>query len=159
AHPLTPVSELQGFQYLYLPNRHRLPLREMRNRLHQLGLNCARILDIHYPAHGTVAILFYNDCLEEAKVLTIKRGIQIKGDFNPLHHSVVQNPDFKDKDDETRTIEAYRLNNQRALPTIAYLRAPINKAVTRDFYKRQWITQEQIDLLSNDDRQENFNAD
>ncbi|KAI8047565.1 uncharacterized protein B0P05DRAFT_460126, partial [Gilbertella persicaria] len=159
ARPFTPVSESQGFQYLYLPNRHRLPLRDMRNRLHQLGLDHARILDIYYSAHGAVAILVHNDYLEEAKVLTVKCGIQIKGDFNLLHYSVVQNPDFKDKDDKTRTIEAYRLNNQRALPTITYLRASINKAVARVFYKWQWITQEQMDLILSDDRQESSNTD
>ncbi|KAG1135640.1 hypothetical protein G6F37_013919 [Rhizopus arrhizus] len=46
---LQPPSENQGFQYVYIPTKARVPVGQLRSRLRQLDINNSRILDIHYP--------------------------------------------------------------------------------------------------------------
>ncbi|KAG1437591.1 hypothetical protein G6F56_013028 [Rhizopus delemar] len=45
----TPMTENQGYTYLYLPNRFRERISVMRKKLRQLKLDNGRILDVHYP--------------------------------------------------------------------------------------------------------------
>ncbi|KAI9325888.1 hypothetical protein BD770DRAFT_457704 [Pilaira anomala] len=50
ARGFLPVSETQGFQFIYLPNRGREKISVMRNRLAALGIQNSRV-SIHYPDH------------------------------------------------------------------------------------------------------------
>ncbi|KAI8092250.1 uncharacterized protein B0P05DRAFT_462542, partial [Gilbertella persicaria] len=44
---------------VYLPDKYRHRLSTMRDKLHKLGAASSRILDIHYPAQGIVAVLIH----------------------------------------------------------------------------------------------------
>ncbi|KAG1189687.1 hypothetical protein G6F70_009438 [Rhizopus microsporus] len=64
---LQPPSENQGFQYIYIPTKARVPIGQLRSRLRQLDINNSRILDIHYPTRNVVALLVHNDYASELK--------------------------------------------------------------------------------------------
>ncbi|KAG1024491.1 hypothetical protein G6F43_014171 [Rhizopus delemar] len=53
---LQPPSENQGFQYIYIPTKARVPIGQLRNRLRRLDINNSRILDINYPTRNIVAL-------------------------------------------------------------------------------------------------------
>ncbi|KAG0802931.1 hypothetical protein G6F18_014088 [Rhizopus arrhizus] len=44
-----PPSTNQGFQYLYVSTKSRVPVGKLRSYLRNMGVNNARVLDIHYP--------------------------------------------------------------------------------------------------------------
>ncbi|KAI9324419.1 hypothetical protein BD770DRAFT_302658, partial [Pilaira anomala] len=61
ARMFTPVSESQGFKYVYLPCRAREKYSDVRKKLKSLKIDTARILDVHYPAQKVIALLVHND--------------------------------------------------------------------------------------------------
>ncbi|KAG0846510.1 hypothetical protein G6F16_013408 [Rhizopus arrhizus] len=65
ARLLQPPSENQGFQYVYLPTKARVPIGQIRTRLRKLDIQNTRILDIHYPDRNIVALLVHNDYVDE----------------------------------------------------------------------------------------------
>jgi hypothetical protein len=56
-----PPSPTQGFKYLYLSTKARLPVGKLRNLFRKLEINNNRILDIHYPDRHIIALLTHND--------------------------------------------------------------------------------------------------
>ncbi|KAG1487979.1 hypothetical protein G6F53_013655 [Rhizopus delemar] len=67
ARLLQPPSENQGFQYVYLPTKARVPIGQIRTRLRKLDIQNTRILDIHYPDRNIVALLVHNDYVDELR--------------------------------------------------------------------------------------------
>ncbi|RCH95003.1 hypothetical protein CU098_010419 [Rhizopus stolonifer] len=61
ARNFLPISETQGFAFIYLHLRGKEPMSAMRMRLRRLKLQSSRILDIHYPTNNVVALLVYSD--------------------------------------------------------------------------------------------------
>ncbi|RCI02346.1 hypothetical protein CU098_002465, partial [Rhizopus stolonifer] len=84
ARQFIPVSTDQGFQYLYLPCRRKLPIRDMRQQFARLGLDRGRVLDIHYPDRNVVAILVHNEYASAASAVFEKHNIKPLHDFDPL---------------------------------------------------------------------------
>ncbi|EIE76086.1 hypothetical protein G6F46_009481 [Rhizopus delemar] len=56
-----PPSPNQGFKYLYIPTKARIPVGTLHTMFRRIGVNNARLLDIHYPTRNTAAILIHND--------------------------------------------------------------------------------------------------
>ncbi|KAI9329699.1 hypothetical protein BD770DRAFT_404118 [Pilaira anomala] len=65
ARGFLPVSETQGFQLIYLPNRGREKISVMRNRLAALGIQNSRVLNIHYPDRHHLRDPKYKDAFFE----------------------------------------------------------------------------------------------
>ncbi|KAG1440401.1 hypothetical protein G6F56_011941 [Rhizopus delemar] len=61
ARNFLPISETQGFAFIYFHLRSKEPMSAMRMRLRRLKLQSSRILDIHYPTNNVVALLVYSD--------------------------------------------------------------------------------------------------
>ncbi|KAG1608568.1 hypothetical protein G6F46_011452 [Rhizopus delemar] len=59
--------ENQGFKYIYLPTKARVPIGQLRSRLRKLDINNNRILDTHYPDRNVVALLVHNDYADELR--------------------------------------------------------------------------------------------
>lgn len=64
---LRPPSNNQGFQYIYIPTKDRIPFGQLRTHLRRLEINNSRILDIHYPARNLAALLVHNNYATELK--------------------------------------------------------------------------------------------
>ncbi|KAG1549161.1 hypothetical protein G6F47_002729 [Rhizopus delemar] len=67
ARLLQPPSTNQGFKYIYLPTKARVPIGQIRSRLRKLDINNNRIIDIHYPDRNIVALLIHNDYEDELR--------------------------------------------------------------------------------------------
>ncbi|KAG1607104.1 hypothetical protein G6F46_012542 [Rhizopus delemar] len=67
ARILQPPSENQGFKYIYLPTKARVPIGQLRSRLRKLDINNNRVLDIHHPDRNVVALLVHNDYADELR--------------------------------------------------------------------------------------------
>ncbi|KAG0735466.1 hypothetical protein G6F62_011832 [Rhizopus arrhizus] len=64
---LQPPSTNQGFKYIHLPTKTRVPIGQIRFRLRKLDINNNRIIDIYYPDRNIVALLIHNGYEDELR--------------------------------------------------------------------------------------------
>ncbi|KAI7898600.1 uncharacterized protein BX663DRAFT_442666 [Cokeromyces recurvatus] len=143
-----PPSANQGFQYLYIPTKARIPIGKLRTTLKKLGVNNARILDIHYPDRNIAALLVHNDYATEFKELLHKFKITTNDLFNPWDGSILKDPKYTDHTDEERNTQAAILQQQRLEKAVHHIREPVKYAVAKFFYDKRWISKETIDNIN-----------
>jgi hypothetical protein len=138
-------STTQGFQYLYLPTKARIPLGKLRTTFKKLGVNNGRLLDLHYPDRNIVAVLVHNDYAPELTELLSKKGVKINTTFDPCSASVLKDPKYATDTLEQRQQIAQQLHNQRVQKALVHIRGPAKFAVARFFAHKSWITKTQLD--------------
>ncbi|ORE06579.1 hypothetical protein BCV72DRAFT_291643 [Rhizopus microsporus var. microsporus] len=137
---LQPPSENQGFQYVYIPTKARVPVGQLRGRLHQLDISNSRILDIHYPTRNVVALLVHNDYASELKSHIQKFKVRTKDDFNPCDGSILMDHKYEHCSKEERDGSALMRHSDRVKKALTYIRTPVKAAVARYFYNQGWIS-------------------
>ncbi|CAO3661157.1 unnamed protein product, partial [Rhizopus stolonifer] len=140
----TPMTENQGYQYLYLPNRFRDRISVMRKKLRQLKLDNGRILDVHYPDNKVVALLVHNDYVSEATTILNKCGIQLIQDFNPHDESRLHDPAFAALSKEERSRKMAEVHQNRLFKALEHMRVENRPSVACSFLNLNWITTEQF---------------
>lgn len=138
-------STTQGFQYLYLPTKARIPLGKLRTMFQKLGINNGRLLDLHYPDRNIVAVLVHNDYAPDLTELLSKKGIKLNTTFDPCAAEVLKDPKYATNTTEQRKQIAQELHNQRAQKALIHIRGSAKFAVARFFAHKSWITQTQLD--------------
>lgn len=138
-------STTQGFQYLYLPTKARIPLGKLRTTFKKLGVNNGRLLDLHYPDRNIVAVLVHNDYAPELTELLTKKGVKLNTTFDPCAASVLKDPKYATDTLEQRQQIAQQLHNQRVQKALVHIRGPAKFAVARFFAHKSWITKTQLD--------------
>ncbi|KAI8084284.1 uncharacterized protein B0P05DRAFT_466609, partial [Gilbertella persicaria] len=130
------------FKYVYLPNRFRDQLSTMRNKFHKLGVASSRILDIHYPARGIVAVLIHIGYSNEFNRLSDKWKIVLLHDFNPLDIQHLRDRKLLETStsDEERATKLKEIHQQRLTRTLEYMREHVRLPVAFDFIFRGWLT-------------------
>ncbi|KAG1498247.1 hypothetical protein G6F53_011784 [Rhizopus delemar] len=74
-----PPSPNQGFKYLYIPTKARIPVGTLHTMFRRIGVNNARLLDIHYPTHPKLKSLADSERDELAKqhqITRLERAVQ-----------------------------------------------------------------------------------
>ncbi len=142
---LQPPSENQGFQYIFVPTKARVPVGQLRTRLRKLEINNSRILDIHYPARNTVALLVHNDYAPELKSHLQKFKVRIIDNFDPCDGSILMDPKYDQCSKEERDHLALKFHCERVRRALSYIRAPVKAAVARYFYTQKWIDKSTLD--------------
>jgi hypothetical protein len=141
---LQPLSENQGFQYLYLPTKARVPVGQLRPRLRKLDINNNRILDIHYPDRNVVALLVHNDYADELRFHLRKFKVTLKDDFDPCNPMILRDPRYSDSTTEERTNIVFMHHCNRMERALRFVRAPVKFAVARYFHTKGWISTETL---------------
>ncbi|EIE78815.1 hypothetical protein RO3G_03520 [Rhizopus delemar RA 99-880] len=145
-----PPSPNQGFKYLYIPTKARIPVGTLRTMFRRMGVNNAWLLDIHYPARHTAAVLIHNDFESEFVDLLTKHRISHNENFNPNSGSILEDPNLKDLSTTERDEIARRHQTTRLERAIQHIRAPVKYAVARYFYDKNYITKKFYDSLASD---------
>ncbi|KAL4208895.1 hypothetical protein CU097_012524 [Rhizopus azygosporus] len=78
-----PPSTNQEFQYLYVSTKAHVPVGKLRSYLRNMGVNNARVLDIHYPDCNITALLIHNDYVTEFKQLLKSKRLHLANNFDP----------------------------------------------------------------------------
>ena len=134
----------QGYQYVYLPSRHKDSYRNLRSKLTMLKVNNWRVLDIHFPAACVVALLVHNDYVSELTAVFAKAGVMPLVDFNPLDPKHLDDPRLSSLSASDAAGKACLVHQGRLLCTLQYIRSPACNAVAADFCARGWIADEQL---------------
>lgn len=143
-----PPSTNQGFQYLYVATKTRIPVGKLRTHLRNIGVNNARVLDIHYPDRNIVALLVHNDYADEFKQLLETKRIHFVNNFDPWNGSSLKDPQYQDLPEQEKTSKACEIQRQRLERSISRIREPVKFAVAYYFYQKQWLTKTFIDNLN-----------
>lgn len=147
ARTFTHPSADQGFQYLYFPIARKIPIREMRTNLTDLGLENSRLVNVHFPDSNVVAVLVHNDYASEALSILQKKKVSPEPNFDPLSHTILRDPKFKNLDEASRSAKILEIHYTRSLNIVQRLRSPVNIAVAREFTRQGWIQEEDLTEL------------
>ncbi|KAI7904927.1 uncharacterized protein BX663DRAFT_549795 [Cokeromyces recurvatus] len=145
-----PPSLNQGFKFVYIPTKARIPVGTLRTTFRKLGVNTARLLNIHYSARNTVAILIHNDYETEFTDLLRHHNITIKADFNPSSGKILADPKYSTLTTNERDAIASDLQQTRLERALDHIRTPVKFAVARFFLDKQWISKRKFDSLKAD---------
>lgn len=110
-----------------------------------MGINNARVLDIHYPDHNISALLLHNDYVSEFKQVLEAKRIHFVSNFDPWSGSTLEDPQYKNFPQEERSVKARDLQTQRLERAIHRIRKPVKFAVAYYFYQQQWLFKSFID--------------
>ncbi|KAG1447746.1 hypothetical protein G6F55_010966 [Rhizopus delemar] len=142
ARLLQPPSTNQGFKYICLPTKARVPIGQIRSRLRKVDINNNRIIDIHYPNRNIVALLIHNDYEDELRQQLQRFKVTIKEDFNPCDPQVLRDPKYADRTPAERKDLAFMHHCNRIERALQYIRTPVKFAVARYFYSKGWISKQ-----------------
>lgn len=142
-----PPSENQGFKYLYVPTKARIPVGTLRTTFRKLGINNARLLDVHYPARNIAAILIHNDYGQDFKDLLHHHNVPIKDDFKPFSGTILANPKYAELSSEERDSIVTELQKIRLSRALDHIRPPVKYAVARYFLDQHWIPRSKFDSI------------
>ncbi|KAI8326659.1 hypothetical protein EDC96DRAFT_453909, partial [Choanephora cucurbitarum] len=137
-----PEDYVQGYQYVYLPSRHKDSYKNLRSKLTMLKVNNWRVLDIHFPAARVVALLVHNDYVSELTAVFAKAGVKPILDFDPLDPKHLDDPRVSSLSASDTADKARLVHQGRLLRALKYIRSPACNAVAADFCARGWITDE-----------------
>ncbi|KAI9477918.1 MAG: hypothetical protein EXX96DRAFT_459652, partial [Benjaminiella poitrasii] len=136
-----PEDSDPGFQYLYLPSRHKETLPRLRAKLAVLKINNWRVLDIHFPARHVVALLVHNDYASDLRALFAAAGITPLSDFDPLDPKHLDDPRLVSLTTDELVQKALSVHQGRLQRALKFIRSiPIRHAVAADFCARAWIS-------------------
>ncbi|KAG1373108.1 hypothetical protein G6F61_010460 [Rhizopus arrhizus] len=141
---LQPPSDNQGFQYIYVLTKARVPIGQVRSRLRKLDINNNRILDIHYPDRNILALLVHNDYAAELRQQLQRFKITIKDDFDPCSPQNLRDPKYANLPVEERTNRAFMHHCDRMERALQFIRVPVKYAVARHFFSKGWISQKKL---------------
>ncbi|KAG1138235.1 hypothetical protein G6F37_001796 [Rhizopus arrhizus] len=122
---LQPPSTNQGFKYIHLLTKTRVPIGQICFRLRKLDINNNRIIDIHYPDRNIVALLIHNGYEDELRQQLQRFKVTIKEDFNPYDPQVLRDPKYADRTPAERENLAFTHHCNRIERALQYIRAPV----------------------------------
>lgn len=122
-----------GYDFVYLPCRHHLKFQDVRKMLSTLKVQQSRVLDIQFPAKGTVALLVHSAFKAELLSKLAAEGIKERTDFDPLSPTVLADPKYAKDTPATRTTTVRRLFAERMKRTCLRLPSHIGASVARYF--------------------------
>ncbi|CEP13926.1 hypothetical protein [Parasitella parasitica] len=103
-----------GYEFIHLKTATRTKQRAVRRRLECLGISNKRILNVHFPTKGIVAILVHQSYALKIVPLLQKAKIQ-PVDFDPTHPSVICDPQYDNLTFDKRKEKATILYSSRIL--------------------------------------------
>lgn len=138
-------STNQGFTYIYIPTKARIPVGKLRTTCRRLGIPNGRLLDIHYPTRNLAAILVHNDYASELKSTLQQRGVTVDETYDPSDGKTILDPKYKDYTQFQRDQIASFIHRRRLETALQHIREPVKFAVARYFYQQQWISKSAFD--------------
>jgi hypothetical protein len=132
------------YEFIYLPNKYRDRLSVVRRKLRHLGVDNGRILDIHYPARGTVALLLHSGYREEFEAVLKKHNLSPIENFDPTAATNVSDPVYSGLSDEARQLKAKELHQARLLRGLQHIREHVRRQVAYDYVAQGWLSRTQV---------------
>ncbi|GAA5817080.1 hypothetical protein MFLAVUS_010618 [Mucor flavus] len=142
----------QGFKYVYIPRARKMTRIEVRTRLRQIGVDTSRVLDIIFPAAGTIGVLLHIQYVKSFTAIMVSIGGKTLDSFDVLDPKHLGDPKYLSYTEDGRATKAMELHANRCLSALTFLRRTKHhqvQPVGRSFVSLGWITdRELLDVLS-----------
>lgn len=109
----TKPSTTAGYRFVYLAQKGRVPMNEIRRSLSALGVNNARIMDIHFPDRNVCGLLIHNDFEQELINTLQHHKVQLLPTFDPHAPEIIRNPSHRDDSIADKTALAKSIQRTR----------------------------------------------
>jgi nitrate/nitrite-specific signal transduction histidine kinase len=76
-----------------------------------MGVNNARILDIHYPDRNIAALLLHNDYAADFQKLLESKRVHFVNNFDPWDGSILKDPQYLEMTNQDRSLRLLNFNN------------------------------------------------
>jgi hypothetical protein len=103
-----------GYTFLHLPTNKRMTRSVVRKKLTLLGVQNKRIINIHFPTIGIIALLIHQDYKQPLTDLLTAKSIPIT-QFNPACATVIRDPKLNHLSDEEKEEKALAIYQARLL--------------------------------------------
>ncbi|KAK4514469.1 uncharacterized protein ATC70_002066 [Mucor velutinosus] len=103
------ILEDPQYRYFHFACKYRKKLAKYRSQLRRLGLDTGRILDIHYPAKGIVALLIHQEYSTDFLATLAKHKLEPITDFDQFAAANLNDPALLTLDDAARAAKAREL--------------------------------------------------
>ncbi|KAI8975793.1 hypothetical protein BDF20DRAFT_808969, partial [Mycotypha africana] len=133
ARSFQPISDNQGFQYLYLPCRLKEKISIVRDKLAKLHIATSRILDIQFPTKTIVGLLVHNDYVPTIRNRLAKAKISTIDEFDPLSGTILRHPELLTLSEADKNAKASEFHTKRCLRALDYIRKPVAFSVAKTF--------------------------
>lgn len=78
------ASGPQGFKYVYIPRARKMTRIDVRSRLRQIDVDTSRVLDIIFPAAGTIVVLLHIQYIKPFTAIMVSIGGKTLDSFDVL---------------------------------------------------------------------------
>ncbi|KAG2220506.1 hypothetical protein INT45_000917 [Circinella minor] len=129
ARHLTETPANQGYQFLYIPTKHRMTISNMRNILRTLRIENSVIAN-----------------------RLLKFGVNIKDDFNPLDLDLLRDTKLVDLSEEERKTKIQEVHHGHIMKALKFIREPVKFSVARSLFLDNQITQAEYDQICSSSR-------
>jgi hypothetical protein len=132
------------FNYVYFENKFRTKISTLRNDLRKVGIDTGRILDIHYPSRGVVAMLMHIDYIPTLTAIFAKynrKPLDKYDHFSASHVTTSAHDTFTENEKATLSKNYQQTRLGRAL---THMRPQIRKTVAKAFALHGWLNDDQI---------------
>ncbi|KAG2222789.1 hypothetical protein INT45_011599, partial [Circinella minor] len=126
-------NEPSTFDFVYVPCRHHLRYHDVRKMISTLKIQQSRVLDIYFPAKGTVAFLIHSGFKDELVSKLKAESITSRTNFDPISPTVIGDIKFANDSQEERQQRAQQLFAQRIERTSLHLPPKIGISIARFF--------------------------
>ncbi|KAF7728095.1 hypothetical protein EC973_006610, partial [Apophysomyces ossiformis] len=114
---LSPATGPSSYTFVYLACRRHLRHSEVRNFLGVLKVPQSRIIDVQFPARGTVALLVHADFKSELVSLLTENKVPVKPAFDPTNAVILGDSKLASSTITERTNLARKIYQDRMLRT------------------------------------------
>ncbi|KAF7720411.1 hypothetical protein EC973_009191, partial [Apophysomyces ossiformis] len=130
---LTAPSGPSQYTFVYLSCRHHLRHSQVRQFLGVLKVQQSRIIDIQFPARGTIALLVHTDYKNELIGLLTQNKVPVKPAFDPTNAEILGDPKLASGTITERTKLARKIYEDRMLRTCLRLPSHLGYSIMRAF--------------------------
>jgi hypothetical protein len=133
----------QGFKYVFIPRSRKLTRVEVRSRLRKIGVDTSRVLDVIFPAAGTIGVLLHIQYVKSFTAIMAGIGAKTLDSFDVLDPIHLGDPKYLSYSEDGRAAKAMELHANRCLSALTYLHRTKShqvQPVGRSFIELGWIT-------------------
>ncbi|KAG0163015.1 hypothetical protein DFQ29_003492 [Apophysomyces sp. BC1021] len=130
------LSEPTGpssYKFVYLPCRHHLRHSAVRKLLTTVKVSQSRVIDVQFPAKGTVALLVHSEYHQELTENLESHGISTKKEFNPFAADIIGDQQHANKTVAEREQLSRKIFTERQVRTCLRLPQHLGNSIMRFF--------------------------
>jgi hypothetical protein len=132
------------FKYVYFLNKYRIKISSLRSDLRRLGVDTGRVIDIHYPSRGVVALLMHVEYVPTLTAILAKFQKVPLANYDHFSASNITTAEHESLSIAEKTRLATQYQQTRLSRALSHMRPQIRNTVAKAFALHGWLSDAQI---------------